>query len=263
MRQGSELRAKLRTIASRRGAVAFGVAPAAEAAKLPKIKIEWVINRWTESLVERMPNARSVIVYGYPSLDDADELEVNRGKGNMAYPGYMPLNTIATAMIRHLKSEGFSGIYLTNISHHKSAAVLAGLGSYGKNSLIISPKHGPWLRFGIVVTDAELPYDKPLNRDLCEDCDRCVRACPTGALTPYVIDPHKCLVAIGELEDPPSKYRASLAKHQLQLSPKTHVMCTQCQFACPYTPPERRKNVIRLRGTPPARKKGRSRETRS
>jgi epoxyqueuosine reductase QueG len=171
------------------------------------------------------------------------------------YPGYTPLAVVGHMMANILREEGFSAKFLHDYTHHKTLAVLAGLGSYGKNSLIISPKHGPWLRFGLVITDAKLPYDRPFEKDLCEACDRCVKACPTGALKPYVVDPDKCLVAIGELDDPPSRFKPVLSKHQLQLTPHTHVMCTRCQMVCPYTPPERRRAVIRKPRAPSARAK--------
>lgn len=242
-----DLRSRLKEAATRRGAVAFGIASVDVADSLPRVKIGFNVNRWTEPVRKSIPSAKSAIVYGIPSADDADELEVHRASGTISYPGYLPLSIIARDMIAILKNDGWLAAYPSELVHHKSLAMLAGLGSYGKNSLIISEKHGPWLRFGVVVTDAPLRPDKPLERDLCGRCMRCVRACPANALEkPYAVDPDRCLVGAGELENPPKALRPLLAKHEPKLSPRTRLMCTRCQMVCPYTPTERRRNVFSI-----------------
>jgi ferredoxin len=243
--KSSDLRYRLKEVCSKRGAVAFGVTSVDAADALPRVKIGFTINRWCEPLRKRLPDAKCAVVFGIPSLDDSDELEIRRSRTRWSYPGYLPLSLAARELIHLLRNEGHHAAFATNMIHHKSVASLAGLGSYGKNSLIISPKHGPWLRFGIVVTSAELPVDRPFEKDLCEGCNKCVKACPSGALEPYVVDPDRCLVGVGELDDPPREFRPLLKEHQLALTPMTHVMCTRCQMVCPYTPPERRKMVIK------------------
>lgn len=66
----------------------------------------------------------------------------------------------------------------------KQAAVKAGLGAFGKNELVHNSKYGTLLRFGAVVTSAELPADPVVDIDPCPDeCTACIDACPTKALS--------------------------------------------------------------------------------
>jgi len=63
------------------------------------------------------------------------------------------------------------------------AAVSAGLGRVGKNSLLIIPQYGPNVYLSMMITDAPLEPDDPCDGDPCADCNLCIEACPTGALT--------------------------------------------------------------------------------
>ncbi len=65
---------------------------------------------------------------------------------------------------------------------HRHAAHLAGLGNFGVNNMILTAEYGPRVRFGSVLTTAQLPSD-PIREDpLCIRCMRCVEMCPSSAL---------------------------------------------------------------------------------
>lgn len=75
----------------------------------------------------------------------------------------------------------------------RAAAVRAGIGWWGKNTMILTPKWGPWMLLGSVATEVQLPPSTPTRRD-CGSCSACLPACPTGALVaPGVLDARKCL----------------------------------------------------------------------
>jgi len=64
----------------------------------------------------------------------------------------------------------------------KHAAELAGLGVIGKNYLLTSPQHGNLLWLSAVLTDVQLTPDERLQSTMCDNCNLCVEACPSGAL---------------------------------------------------------------------------------
>src|SRR5437763_9993784 len=75
----------------------------------------------------------------------------------------------------------------------REAAARAGVGFYGKNTLLITRRHGSWVVLGTLVTDRELEATPPLSLD-CGTCTLCIEACPTGALDePGTLDSTKCL----------------------------------------------------------------------
>ncbi len=63
----------------------------------------------------------------------------------------------------------------------RAAAVRAGIAWWGKSTMVLTPKYGPWTLLGSVATDAELPVTVAMKRD-CGTCVACIPACPTGAL---------------------------------------------------------------------------------
>lgn len=69
----------------------------------------------------------------------------------------------------------------------------SGLGWIGKNTCLISRRHGSFLFISEIITSLELSYDEPL-KDYCGSCNKCIDACPTQAIVDgRLIDSNKCI----------------------------------------------------------------------
>jgi epoxyqueuosine reductase len=109
----------------------------------------------------------------------------------------------------------------------REGAARSGVGFYGKNTLLITRRHGSWVVLGTLVTDVEIEPSAPLSLD-CGSCRLCIDACPTGALDdPGVLDSTRCLSYWSQAPAPiPEEYREPLG---------TQVYgCDICQDVCPW-----------------------------
>ena len=109
----------------------------------------------------------------------------------------------------------------------REAAARSGVGFYGKNTMLITRRHGSWVVLGTLVTDVELDPTPPLETD-CGECRLCIDACPTGALDePGTLDARKCLSYWTQAPAPiPVDYRAALGAQVYG--------CDICQDVCPW-----------------------------
>jgi epoxyqueuosine reductase len=109
----------------------------------------------------------------------------------------------------------------------REGAARAGVGFYGKNTMIITRRFGSWIVLGTLVTDRELERTQPLDLD-CGTCRLCIDACPTGALDePGVLDSTKCLSYWTQSSEPiPEPYREQLGEQVYG--------CDICQEVCPW-----------------------------
>lgn len=90
----------------------------------------------------------------------------------------------------------------------KQQAVAAGLGGWGKNSLVLHPRFGPWLRLmalkvvGGTLSPIDSGRDSHKENPLCKDCTTCIDACPLGVLEPYYLrDRSSCQANFSSLSE--------------------------------------------------------------
>ena len=111
----------------------------------------------------------------------------------------------------------------------RALAQRAGLGFIGRNHMLINPVLGPQILLGEIVTNLELTCDQPASGG-CNGCDKCIKACPTGALdTAGNLDARKCV-----------SYLTTELKGQIPDSLKGKMGtslfgCDKCMLACPYS----------------------------
>jgi epoxyqueuosine reductase len=109
----------------------------------------------------------------------------------------------------------------------REGSVRAGVGFYGKNTMVITPSHGSWVVLGTLVTEADVETTPPLDLD-CGSCTLCIDSCPTGALDePGVLDSTRCLSYWTQAPHPiPDHYREELGAMVYG--------CDVCQDVCPW-----------------------------
>jgi epoxyqueuosine reductase len=106
----------------------------------------------------------------------------------------------------------------------------AGLGWIGKNGNLIHKNAGSFYFIATLITDLKLQADDPFTKDFCGTCNRCVEACPTGAILPEkVIDGSRCI----------SYYTIELKSHIKPTLEKGQLDgwlfgCDTCQDVCPW-----------------------------
>jgi epoxyqueuosine reductase len=67
----------------------------------------------------------------------------------------------------------------------RDLALRAGLGWFGKNSMLINRQHGSYFIIGSLLLDYKLPIpSEKVETDHCGHCMACVEACPTQAIDP-------------------------------------------------------------------------------
>jgi len=142
---------------------------------------------------------------------------------------YAPLRAALSVVADELMGEGWRTRMLAddNALVDREAAFRAGLGWYGKNTNLLLPGKGSWFVLGSVVTDAPLAPSAAAVADGCGTCERCMPACPTGALVaPGVLDARRCLAHLVQAPGSfPVELRAALGDRLYG--------CDDCQDACP------------------------------
>jgi epoxyqueuosine reductase len=186
--------------------------------------------------VEWPVDAKSVLVLALvhrPSEPELDWWDYRPGRT----PGNRQLISIAKSLKQWLNEEfninarplpyrvEQGGILL------KDAAVLAGLGTRGKNNLVITPQFGPRVRFKALFLDVDLEPTGPIGFTPCEGCDMpCRRVCPQEAFRKGSYSRALCDIQMGE----DVANEVIIENWEEDGSPsKVRKYCRACELACP------------------------------
>lgn len=134
-----------------------------------------------------------------------DDFFVDPGD-KFGFPGFAKyFSPLAEDILKDLRERGFKVEQIRKDAvKFKQLAANAGIGEWGKNSLIIHPIFGPWLRFVVFrinfkFIDGRSHQQSVAVSDRCKECNACIKACPVSALQPFKIPDRKLCVAWQQL----------------------------------------------------------------
>lgn len=238
------IRHKIEKIALQNGFKAIGFTTPD---KLKDLPFGWVADITELKRPEEvLPQVKSVILLALHTWDRAFFLQINspEWKGYSFhrqeeiegyYISYEISKNKAWPIVTLLREKGYKAMMTTAIPM-KTAAVKAGLGYQGKCTLLVNPEIGPRLGLMVVLTSAEVEISEPFTNDLCGDCELCIKACPTNALTPYHIDINRCLAYASEnpgLISITVDVRDTEEKLIERPTSDSYIECSICMQACP------------------------------
>src|SRR6476660_4341993 len=175
-----------------------------------------------------LPGARTVVSAAHCYY--APEPLLEPGEGRLArytwHDGYAVLRERLDELGRRLGGE-YRVLVDANQHVDREGAARSGVGFYGKNTMLITRRHGSWIVLGTLVTASDVEATAPLEL-ACGSCTLCIEACPTGALDePVVVDATKCLSYWTQAPAPiPEEYRTDLGAQVYG--------CDICQDVCPW-----------------------------
>jgi epoxyqueuosine reductase QueG len=184
-----------------------------------------------------LSNAKTVIVAGIyigglvlPSWDKSYMGRTSRlflsGFFNDVVKQLEPIATL-------LRKEGYTALICDDSKNKgsilplKLAAIRAGLGWQGKNSLLVTKKYGTFLALGGIVTNANLEHNTEEETNRCKSCEKCQQACPLKALEQaYVLNRNKCLSYLLQNDNLPEEAKPVIENRVID--------CEICQQVCPW-----------------------------
>jgi epoxyqueuosine reductase len=185
-----------------------------------------------------VPKARSIIsiALAYPSkLKDAPKSTKEDRRGIFCRASWGQdyhtvlrdrLQKLETFIKEKVPAATLQSMVDTGELSDRAVAERAGIGWSGKNCAIITPEFGSYVYLGEMITDIPFPSDKPIE-DGCGTCNKCVDACPTGALvTGGQLNSQRCIAFLTQTKGfLAEEFRSKLGNRLYG--------CDTCQTVCP------------------------------
>lgn len=192
-------------------------------------RTEWEKDCPQNNPFERMPNAESVLMLAW-SMPPFKEMPITTLECSSYYIDNKKHLQLLMALKNICKDNGIEAM-LANHLPIKPIVASSGIGEYGKQGLIHFKDVGTFVRISLFLTNlgiekcSAIAYNK--EREMCKNCNRCVEACPVGAIADKGhVNRNLCIrqyMLSGKII--PRKYRDKMGQ--------TLVGCETCQLVCP------------------------------
>jgi epoxyqueuosine reductase len=167
-----------------------------------------------------------------PRLDNLPRGQVARCAHSVDY--HLLVSLKAEQLVQALKQEhGLNFRYRIQTDRspllERELARRSGLGLIGENCTLINRRYGSYTALGTILLDTEIETTfKTAEPATCQNCGKCLEACPTGALTaPYIINPLRCLSYLSQASGVYPRELRAAADNRLY-------GCDRCQEVCPH-----------------------------
>jgi epoxyqueuosine reductase len=164
-----------------------------------------------------MAEGKTIISIAFPYLfKESKETKSGFSKYTMGEDYHKVVRGYLNRICDFIRNLGGEGIALvdSNPLPERYIAYLCGIGFIGKNNMLITEKYGSFVFLGEIITDLEVDIgdeyipEESLERlslyEKCENCNRCLKSCPTKAINENTRNPNICLSYITQkkhLED--------------------------------------------------------------
>ncbi|MCF6322016.1 MAG: 2Fe-2S iron-sulfur cluster-binding protein [Rhizobiaceae bacterium] len=134
-------------------------------------------------------NALSIIIdQGYDTMEGASGDDwIAVAQSMRAYLRFSLLGGVIANQIRSLGYSARVHSVMDGEVLQPPLLLLAGLGEVSRiGEVVLNPLLGPRLKSGAVTTSMPMAHDRPIDfglQNFCENCNKCARECPSGAIT--------------------------------------------------------------------------------
>jgi len=256
------IESRIKELAVTLGFELVGIAPAVEADGFARLQ-DWLARGYSGEMTylsnhgdarrhpeSILPDVRSVVMVGISYKPTADSLRPTSNHGRVScYAGGFDYHDVIRDKLKQLltaiqiEAPGTQGRAVIDTAPllERDFARRAGLGWFGKNTMLIDTKLGSYFFLGALLLDLALPIDAPFATTHCGTCTRCLDACPTDAfVAPYQLDARRCISYLTiELRGPIDDSLRPLMDDWI-------FGCDICQEVCPWNrkaPPGREEKL--------------------